>query len=104
MQEKSGDWWTEAVVVYLGLVRPPACPSSVVFFNAVLRCVRACLSLSSDVPLLSHLQGVLGPLGPPRRIWLEPADGLVAHGADAANFQPLHQTLFVKRMRTGANP
>jgi len=54
--------------------------------------VRACLSLSSDVPHRSHLQGVLGPLGPLQRVWLEPADGLVAHGADAANFQPLHQT------------
>ncbi len=26
MQEKSGDWWTGAVVVYSGLVRPPTCP------------------------------------------------------------------------------
>ncbi len=72
-------------------VRPPA-PVVWCFLNAVLRCVRACLSLNSDVPLLSHLQGVLGPLGPLRRIWLAPANGLVAHWADAANFQPLHQT------------
>lgn len=41
---------------------------------------------------LSHLQEALRPLCALRGVWLEPADGFVAHGTDAADLQPLHQT------------
>lgn len=38
-----------------------------------------------------------------RGVGLEPTDGFVTHGADTADLQPLHQTLFVKSMRAGTH-
>lgn len=39
----------------------------------------------------SHLLWVLGPLSSLCGVWVEPEDGLVTHGAHAADLQPLQQ-------------